>query len=191
MIGPEGQGGLEVAALAAADLPQAPAVAPAPAGPASRLEEALQDMAASWAGAPAPSRDVAGKQDSAEGPVRADTDVQLASEIPVGVAGNEGISQVGDAGGVEVGSLARLDGPWFFILAALGAVTVYGRRSRQARGSAASRDGADAQPTRSLFRLWGRHASRKASFGRHSPQAPHVATPRPNACPRPKHLSNP
>jgi hypothetical protein len=195
-IGLDDHSGVEVASAVVVDLPQAPAGGPSSAGRVPRGDQAPEDVGAWWVQSPAPTRDVTANAAGTDGKaVPAD---QVTAAAPFGPSTGpgdlegQGMARPGDAGDVDIGSLATADGPWFSILAAVGAITVYARR-RQARRAAARQSGGvgDAKSSHGLFRLWGPSAARRPSHGIRSQQAPHAAMPRPNHCSRPRHMNNP
>jgi hypothetical protein len=99
-----------------------------------------------------------------------------------------------DSGVMEVDSLASASGPWLLLAAVLGAVTLYVRRRRMARRTAAARRfDTVARPSSGLLRRWGQRlsAGQRPQRGMRPMSPVAKATARPGAASRPRHMTNP
>jgi hypothetical protein len=199
-VGPNTPSGLDAMQVVTPDLPPVPVAAPPPAppmaGPAQQVGEVLQRIAAWWARPTALPREVTAAAGNVESANQAGQLTATPPGTAIGLVGGEGQgpSTVGDAEVVDVGSLATTEGPWFFLVAALGVVTVYARWRRKARRTAAPSGlgiGCGAPSARSLFPFWDRRASRNVPHWTRARQTPHAAATRSIACPRPRHMTNP
>jgi hypothetical protein len=165
---PVDRAGVEAADLAAVAsvVPPAVEVAAAQLGPVPGLGTVLRRLAARWASpstSPLDLATVAGPDPDAEA---APAEQVAAATSPAPAAG-QGQSPGAGGGGMpaadvdpgDVESLATAQGPWVFLVALVGTVTLFARQRRLARQSAAHRLAGAAPATRGLFRFWTPHAA--------------------------------